>query len=120
MRSLAHMADMRITDAEKAEDATCMPVGIASKSGGPDYPYGLRISLTERELEKLRLNYADCEVGCLVDLRAFGEVMSISLDKREDKETCRIEIQITHLEAENEDAEDEEPAAKPYQPAPYF
>ncbi len=76
-----------------------MPEG---KPPPPHYPYGLRLCLTHVELEKLGLE-ADCDVGDIIDLRAFGEVTSIT----KEGEHCRIEIQIQKLAVENESEEDE-------------
>lgn len=71
----------------------------------PRYPYGLRISLTHKELEKLGLD-ADCEVGDVIDLRAFAEVTSVSVNQTENGNDCRVELQITKLAVENESAEE--------------
>lgn len=77
-----------------------MPIPMEAK---PDYPYGCRICLTHKELEKLKLG-TDCNVGDVIDLRCFGEVTSIS----KDGDNCRVEIQIQKMALENE-AEDEMP-----------
>ena len=68
----------------------------------PQYPYGLKICLTSPELKKLDLD-TDCNVGDVIDLRAFAEVTSIS----KDGDICRIELQIQKLAIENENQEGE-------------
>ncbi len=72
----------------------------------PIYPYGLCISLTHDELEKLDLD-ADCEIGDMVHLMAMAKVTSVSKNETTDGETCRIELQITDLSVEDEDEEGE-------------
>lgn len=70
----------------------------------PDYPYGLRITLTDKELKKLKLPHPD--IGDMIDMRAFGEVTSCSIEKREGgEECCRVEIQIQRIAVENEATE---------------
>ncbi len=70
------------------------------------YPYGLSICLTNDELEKLGLE-SNCEVGDMIHLMAMAKVTSISKNETQDGESCRIELQITHLGLEDEDKEEE-------------
>ena len=81
------------------------------------YPYGLRINLTQEELEKLDVDHSDWKVGETFHLHAFAKVVSISQDEREGGEKCcNVGLQITHLQGEDEDSEgheeEEEPLAK--------
>lgn len=79
------------------------------------YPYGLCISLCEGELEKLGLSDEDVEVGDMIHFMAMASVTSIS--KRDDANgpTCRMEFQITHMSAaEDEDKEDMSVTSKLY------
>jgi hypothetical protein len=72
----------------------------------PLYPYGLCISLTHEDLEKLNLS-DDCEVGDMIHLMAMAEVTSVSKNKSVNGgDSCRIELQITHLALEDEELED--------------
>jgi len=76
------------------------------------YPYGLCISLTGAELEKLKLPVPDA--GDMIHIFAMAKVTSVSQNETADgKKCCRAELQITHLGLENEDDEsgDEEEAA---------
>ena len=98
------MVDMALTDDEKLD--AMMPCIVPSS--GPDYPYGLKICLTEKELEKLGLA-ANCDVGDVIDLRAFAVVTSVSMEAREGNETARVELQIERLAIENEATESTEP-----------
>lgn len=94
------MVDMRRSDDEKVAEMKPDPLG------GNDYPYGLCLSLTERELEKLDLD-DDCEVGDMIDIRAMGRVTSVSKNQSDGKDRCRIEIQIESIGLEDEDHEAE-------------
>jgi hypothetical protein len=81
----------------------------------PVYPYGLCLSFTEDDLDKLEIDPADCEAGDIIDIRALAKVTSYNerIEERSDgtrKRCCRIELQITHLALEDED--DEGPEAK--------
>lgn len=93
------MVDMRRSLDEKIE--ATMPSPMMQN----DYPYGLCISLTHDELEKLDLD-GDCEVGDMIDLRALGRVTSVSKTEVDGKPCCRIEIQLEQLAVEDEDKED--------------
>lgn len=98
------LVNMELTDDEKI-DAMMPCVGI---SNGPDYPYGLRICLTEKELEKLDLK-PDCEVGDVIDLRAFAVITSVSTEQRDGRNSARVELQIERLAVENENDESTKP-----------
>ncbi len=102
------MVDMRRSDAEKtAADGpfACSTVGGPT---GPDYPYGLRIRLSEDELAKLDLD-GDCTAGDMIDLRAFAKVINVNVEEVDGKPRRSIELQIQQIALENE--ETEEPAA---------
>lgn len=93
------LIDMEMDDEEKLD--ACCPMPMPSR---PNYPFGLRICLTHKELAKLGLD-ADCEIGDMIDLRCFAEVTSISTNDYGSGEECRIELQITHMAAEDEMSE---------------
>jgi hypothetical protein len=95
-----NFADMAYTDDEKIDQVMPLPM-----DGRPDYPPGLCICLTEKELEKLGLD-ADCDVGDVIDLRAFACVRSVSKSDHGDGGHCRIELQIEKLAIENESEEE--------------
>lgn len=95
--------DMEKTPAEVQDDIKSM-VSAPSTSV---YPYGLCISLTEEELEKLDLD-DDCEVGDMISFSAMARVTSRSENEREDaggKKTscCRIELQITAMAVDGQE-----------------
>lgn len=75
--------------------------------GQPDYPYGLRLSFTERELVKLGVGPDDtAEVGDLFHFAAFAKVTSVSAHDAGDGMQRRVELQITMISCmENESTE---------------
>lgn len=86
------LVDMEMDDEDKMD--AMMPIAMSSK---PDYPYGLRICLCDSDLKKLDLD-ANCDVGDMIDLRAFGVVTSV-----QKQDGCnRVEIQIQKMAVENE------------------
>lgn len=100
MDKLPPMKDMRLTK----DDSTdfCLP----SPSDGPAYPYGLCLSLTNAELEKLGCTADDFDVGDLIHLQGMAVVTSVSETSKQDGNySCRVELQITHLSDEDEDNE---------------
>lgn len=98
------MKSMELTDEEKL-DTTC-PIPMPSK---PDFPYGLRITLTHAELDKLDLDVDDACVDGIFHLQGMARITSISKDKdAHGNNTCRIEAQIESLAIESEDEENEE------------
>jgi len=101
---MAGLKDMAKTHEEVEKEATPLMVGNAEK-----YPYGLRICLTEEELEKLGVDHSDWEIGDTFHLHAFAKVVSVSENDTENGSNCNISLQITHLAGpEDEDEEDEE------------
>lgn len=94
----------KLVDMEN-DDEDQIDLAVPAIAERPKYPWGLRICLTHRELEKLGLD-ADCEVGDVIDLRAFAVVTSCSLNETEGGRDCRVELQIQKLAFENESTED--------------
>jgi major coat protein len=71
----------------------------------PTYPYGLRISLTEKELAKLGSDGSECFVGGILHIHALGRITSVSSTDGEMGKNCRIEVQLEDLAIESEDEE---------------
>lgn len=106
----AAMIDMELSDEGKI-DAPC----TASAPKGPDYPWGLRISLETEQLKKLGLDVKDLPLGAMIHLHGMACVTSCSESESEytDGKQCRVELQIKALAVESEDLEnDEEEAAE--------
>ena len=102
MAYMRQMVDMELDDDDKLDLAASIPILK------PEYPCGLRISLTEKEFEKLGLDHTVAEVGGMVHGHFMGRITSVSQDERNDEKCCRVEIQIEDLEIESEDEENEE------------
>lgn len=106
------MAFSKMIDMAKEPEDLSDPIPETSATpSAPQYPYGLCIALTEEELAKLGLDDGLPEVGMMIHLSAMAKVTSVSQNERETsdggkKNCCRVELQITHLAAENEDEED--------------
>lgn len=117
MGAFQTMVDMARTpvDVKKEIKAMSSPP-ISPDATAPVYPYGLCLTLTQDELDKLGLD-GDCGVGDMIHLAAMAKVTSCSESERETadgkkEKTCRIELQITHLATENEDEEGESMSAE--------
>lgn len=101
MAGWTKMVDMELDD--EASLDMVMPIAMPTR---PRYPYTLMITLTDRELTMLNLSH-DCEVGDVIDLRAFAVVTSCSShDSKHGGKSCRVELQIQKLAVENESTED--------------
>lgn len=99
MQKIPAMISMELDDKEKAE---------MSSPSLPKYPYGLCISLCEDELEKLNLDISDVEPEDMLHMHCLAKVTSVSKRDTSDGMTCRVELQITNINAESEDDENEE------------
>lgn len=80
--------------------------GLPEVSKMPIYPSGLCICLTNEQLDKLDMD-GNPEVGDMIHLHAIGVVTSYSERNSERGPQCRVEIQLTHIAAEDEDEENE-------------
>lgn len=105
------MVDMALTAEDRKNDypmGGCYPMAMDSAK----YPYGLCISLTNKELEKLKVDHADWNVGDTFHLHALAKITSVS-SREDDKGTDdRVELQIIALAGENEDEENVESESK--------
>lgn len=102
---LGKLVSMELDDEEKIDFYTTI------ECPRPDYPYGLRLTLSEKELKKLGMSVPG--VGEYIDLRAFACVKSVSCDESSSGETCRVELQIEKIATENEDQEIPDEREKP-------
>ncbi len=91
------MVDLEMDDEDQFE--TVMPFPMADK---PRYPYELRIAFTDGTLDKLGLD-CDCDVGDFIDIRAFGEVTSVTKSDGH----RRVEVQLIRMKVEDEEDEEE-------------
>ena len=91
------LTDMELDDEDQLDTIMPMPMDR------PRYPCGLRICLGAAELKKLGLE-ADCNVGDMVDLRAFATVTCVHSEDG----VSRVELQIEKIALENEMTENED------------
>ena len=105
MKVMPPMVDMKRTPAE----AQAQQIETATP---PEYPYGLCISFGNEEMEKLGLD-DDVQVGDMLHMHCMAKVTSVSSHDHETSgKHCRIELQITHIQAEDEEAENKEAEEK--------
>lgn len=106
MANMAPMVSMALSEDEQYDYATPMPIDK------PEFPWELRIALTEKTMEKLGLDPASAmqAMGGIVHGHFMGRVTSTSQNQQVDGDMCsRVEIQIEALAI---DSEDDAPVAK--------
>lgn len=105
MERIPAMVDMKRTPKEDMSDSV---VSMAASDNTPNYPYGLSISMSEEELERLGIGPEDLGIGDILHMHALMKVTSVSSSENEHTgKCCRVELQITHMSGESEDAENE-------------
>jgi hypothetical protein len=95
-------ADLEMDDESQLDNA----VEAEGQRHVPQYPYGLRISLTEAEMAKLGMKSMP-KVGDTLHFSAFADVTHAGVTEDAGGVRCRIEMQITHMlamEDENQEA----------------
>lgn len=103
MKKPRQMTSMELDDEDKMD--AVMPIAMPV---GPDYPFGLRICLTEKEFTKLGLDPSEACVGGMVHGHFMARITSVSADDTTNGSSCRCEMQIEDLNIESEDAENED------------
>ena len=90
------LVSMELDDEDQLDGIPmAMPSG---KPVAPQFPYGLRISMSEKDLERLKLSYEEANVGDYLEFRARACVTSASEHKIEAGGTCcRVELQIESM-----------------------
>jgi len=101
MAKMNPMVSMEMDDEDQLD--AVMPIAMPER---PRFPYGLHISLTDKELEKMELDASEAVVGGMIHLHAMARITSVSQNDMEGgKKCCRIELQIEDLCVESEDEE---------------
>jgi len=88
------LVSMELDDEDQMDMAIPGPAGKAIQ---PQFPYGLRISLTEKELAKLGLDHKEAAVGDYLEFRARACVTSVSESKTDGGTMARVELQIEEM-----------------------
>lgn len=104
------MYSLEYDDEDKIDFSSPIPM-----SERPEFPYGARICLTDKEFEKMKMTPADTAemaVGGMIHGHFMAKITSVSADATEDGEHRRVELQITDLCLESEDAENAAAKAK--------
>ncbi len=104
MASFRMMKSMELSDDDKLD--AVLPIPMVR----PDFPPGLRICLTEKELDKLGIAHDEAEVGAIFHGHFMARVTSVSQNEGDMGKSCRIEAQIEDLAIESEDAENDDEA----------
>ena len=100
MKNVGKMIDLK---RDKSEGKP--PEVTAASHEGPDYPYGLCLSLDHETLKKLNLS-DEAEVGDTLHLFALAKVTASHKTETEaGGKRAHIELQITHIALEDEDGE---------------
>jgi hypothetical protein len=100
---MSELVSMKISAKERKKMTE--PMSIATD--GPQYPYGLSLSLDGEALAKLKLSIKDLEVGGTLALVAKVRVSSLSKNEHEGghkNENVGLQITDLCLEAEGADA----------------
>jgi len=103
MYKIHMMKSMELDDEEKLD--AHMPIPMSDK---PEYPYGLKICLTNAEFKKLDLDSNCAEVGGILHLHALARITSVTHNDGPHGYDCRVEAQIEDLAIESEDQENAE------------
>lgn len=82
-----------------------MPMAIG-ESSRDKYSYGTSVTLNSEMLQKLGIKELP-EVGDEYHIMAVGKVTSVSKNASETNESTRMEIQLTHMKLEHENAAEE-------------
>lgn len=98
MRKLPSFVDMAMSDTDNYGSGTLI------SGPKPIYPYGLQLCFGSEQLERLNLE-DDCEVGDMVHIFAIAKVVSVNKRDTTDGPKTSVDLQITHIATESEDAE---------------
>lgn len=79
-----------------------MPTPIETR---PRFPWGLCITLTEKELTKLGMDASDFEIGDLVHIFGMARVTGMNVSATENGNCCTLNLQVEDFEIESEEEE---------------
>jgi len=89
------LQSMKLTKQERSGEEEKMPT--AGKYEGPEYPYGLEISLEKESLEKLGLDIDDFTVGGEIEIICNGEITRTNESAGKNNINSSVSIQITEM-----------------------
>jgi len=94
------MHSLELTDDEKLD--ALQPIAMPDR---PDFPYGTRISLTEKEFDKMGVDENEAVVGATFHFWGMARITSVSKSDTPDGQCCRVEAQIEEMGMASEDVE---------------
>lgn len=97
------MKDLKITKKEAKAKSESMVIGSPDQER---YPYGLRLDLNNDTLEKLGMTKLP-SVGTVLMFEAKAKVVGSRQSATEGSENRSIELQITHIDLEEGEADEE-------------
>jgi hypothetical protein len=99
------MTPMRSLELDDEDQFDAMPMPVTMDK--PKYPYGTRISLSEKEIAKLDCDPAEFVKDGIIHIHGLCRITNVSQTDGEMGKTCRVELQIEDMAIESEDAENE-------------
>ncbi len=106
MKKIPAMTDMAIKPVE-IENVSILPMSTSCGPDMPMYPYGLRLTFDQGVLDKLNLD-GDCAPGDMIHLHCLAKVTGVYKNDTVMTSSQTVELQITAIECESEDEENEE------------
>lgn len=96
-------------DGEEQSDMV-MPIPM---DDAPDFPYGMRICLTQAEMEKLGIDPSEATVGASFLMHAMCRITSVSASESDGGSSFRMEAQIEQADVDGTDEPDADDAPAP-------
>jgi len=94
MGSLKNMLE---TGLKNMKESKLVDEAVPASDSDDHYPYGLRLDLSDKSLEKLNIDVTKLKVGEEVRLIARAEVIAVRSNKSEYGDNENVELQVTHL-----------------------
>lgn len=90
------LVDMKLSKKETKESRGITAPSL--KDEGPQYPWGLSITLEKDALEKLDMDAGDFTVGQIVTIHAEAKVTRLSISSNEKNQSSDVQLQIQKME----------------------
>ncbi len=71
----------------------------------PRYPYGMRLSIDEKMLAKLKIDPSDLFVGGIMHMHALVNITGINISDNGDGQCCTVNLCIENMAIQSEDEE---------------
>lgn len=107
MKKIPAMADMAIKPVEIENVKLLSSPAVVCDPDMLMYPYGLRLTFDQGTLDKLKLD-GDCAPGDMIHLHCLAKVIGVYKNDTVMTSSQTVELQITAIECESEDEENEE------------